>query len=388
MMMMKNHKSLTVKMRSHSIPPEIETEEEDYFDYYYDEPGSEPGSLVIDPDALPTQINLIEYDQANAYRKFNINAQDCRSCLENNLVSWADIQGLGSEAIVRDIAEIFKLHNLILEDVVNVPQRPKIEDYQDQLLIILHSIKPNDDEKGFTSEQISLVLGKNYLLTFQEDSIDDFANMRDRIKNNQGKVRQLGADYLAYLILDTLIDNYFPVLEDYGERIELLEDLIVADPSQKTLKEIYSIRRELLALRRSIWPLRNLFNQLTREDNELISKEVYIYFRDCYYHTIQILDILETYRELASSLMDVLMSSMSNKMNEVVTLLTIISSIFIPLTFIAGVYGMNFEFMPELTWRWGYFICLFLMFIIALLMLFFFWQRGWFRLYFSPKKAK
>lgn len=389
MMMMKNHKSLTVKMRSNSIPPEIETEEEeDYFDYYYDEPGSEPGSLVIDPNALPTQINLIEYDLTNAYRKFNINAQDCRSCLDNNLVSWADIQGLGSEAIVRDIAEIFKLHNLILEDVVNVPQRPKIEDYQDQLLIILHSIKPNDDEKGFTSEQISLVLGKNYLLTFQEDSIDDFANMRDRIKNNQGKVRQLGADYLAYLILDTLIDNYFPVLEDYGERIELLEDLIVADPSQKTLKEIYSIRRELLALRRSIWPLRNLFNQLTREDNELISKEVYIYFRDCYYHTIQILDILETYRELASSLMDVLMSSMSNKMNEVVTLLTIISSIFIPLTFIAGVYGMNFEFMPELTWRWGYFICLFLMFILALLMLFFFWQRGWFKLYFSPKKAK
>lgn len=388
MMMMKNHKSLTVKMRSPSFPPEIETEEEDYFDYYYDEPGSEPGSIVIDPDALPTQINLIEYDQANASRKLNISAEDCRSCLDNNCVSWADIQGLGSEAILRNIAEIFKLHNLILEDVINVPQRPKIEDYQDQLLIILHSIKPNDDEMGFTSEQISLVLGKNYLLTFQEDTIDDFANMRDRIKNNQGKVRQLGADYLAYLILDTLIDNYFPVLEDYGERIELLEDLIVADPSQENLKEIYSIRRELLSLRRSIWPLRNLFNQLTREDNELISKEVYVYFRDCYYHTIQILDILETYRELASSLMDVLMSSMSNKMNEVVTLLTIISSIFIPLTFIAGVYGMNFEFMPELTWHWGYFICLFLMLALAVSMLFFFWKRGWFKLYFSGKKTK
>jgi len=375
-------------MRSPSFSPETETEEEDYFDYYYDEPGSEPGSIIIDPDALPTHINLIEYDSTKAYRKLDVKAQDCRSCLENNLVSWTDIQGLGSESILRDIAEIFKLHNLILEDVVNVPQRPKIEEYQDQLLIILHSIKPNDNEMGFTSEQISLVLGKNYLLTFQEDSIDDFANLRDRIKNNQGKVRQLGADYLAYLILDTLIDNYFPVLEDYGERIELLEDLIVADPSQKTLKEIYSVRRELLSLRRSIWPLRNLFNQLTREENELISKEVYIYFRDCYYHTIQILDILETYRELASSLMDVLMSSMSNKMNEVVTLLTIISSIFIPLTFIAGIYGMNFEFMPELTWHWGYFLCLLVMLTIAILMLFFFWRRGWFKLYFSPKKSK
>lgn len=374
-------------MRSPFFPPEIETEEEqDYFDYYYDEPGSEPGIIVIDPEAKPTQINLIEYDQTKAYRKLNISPQDCRSCLENNLVSWADIQGLGSESILRDVGQLFQLHNLILEDVVNVPQRPKIEEYKEQLLIILHSIKPNDNKMGFTSEQISLVLGKNYLLTFQEDNIDDFAKLRDRIKNNQGKVRQLGADYLAYLILDTLIDNYFPVLEDYGERIELLEDLIVEDPSQENLKEIYSIRRELLALRRSIWPLRNLFNQLTREDNQFISSEVNIYFRDCYDHTIQILDILETYRELASSLMDVLMSSMSNKMNEVVTLLTIISTIFIPLTFIAGVYGMNFEFMPELKWRWGYFLSLLLMLIIAISMLFFFWQRGWFKLYHASKK--
>lgn len=376
-------------MRSPSFPPEIETEEEqDYFDYYYDEPGSEPGSIVIDPEAEPTQINLIEYDQTRAYRKLNVSPQDCRSCLENDLVSWADIQGLGSETILRSIGDLFQLHNLILEDVVNVPQRPKIEEYKHQLLIILHSIKAHDNEKGFTSEQISLVLGKNYLLTFQEDNIDDFAKLRDRIKNNQGKVRQLGPDYLAYLILDTLIDNYFPVLEDYGERIELLEDLIVEDPTQETLREIYSIRRELLAFRRSIWPLRNLFNQLTREDNQFISSEVNIYFRDCYGHTIQILDILETYRELASSLMDVLMSSMSNKMNEVVTLLTIVSSIFIPLTFIAGVYGMNFEFMPELKWPWGYFLCLLLMLTIAVLMLIFFWQRGWFKLYYTPKKEK
>ncbi|AFZ54203.1 magnesium/cobalt transporter CorA [Cyanobacterium aponinum] len=372
-------------MRAQPFPPEMEIQEEDYFDYYYDEPGSEPGSIIIDPEALPTHINLIEYNPIKAYKKSDIQPKDCQSCLNNDLVSWADIQGLGSEKILREIAEVFRLHPLILEDVVNVPQRPKLEDCQNQLLIILHCIKPNSNEMGFTSEQISLVLGKNYLLTFQEDAIDDFSKLRDRIKNNQGKVRNLGADYLAYLILDTLIDNYFPVLEDYGERIELLEDLIVADPTQKTLKEIYNIRRELLALRRSIWPLRNLFNQLTREENELISKEVYIYFRDCYYHTIQILDILETYRELASSLMDVLMSSMSNKMNEVVTLLTIISSIFIPLTFIAGIYGMNFEFMPELEWHWGYFLCLLLMLSIALLMLFFFWQRGWFKFYFSKK---
>lgn len=358
--------------------PEIE---EDYFDYFYDEAGREPGSIIIDPNALPSRITLIEYDQHNVSRQVNVQPKDCVSCLTNNLISWANIEGLGTENILVEMGEIFKLHPLILEDVVSFPQRPKIEDYQDQLLIIVHSIKPNYNEIGFTSEQISFILGKNYLLTFQQDEIDDFAKVRERIKINQGKVRLLGADYLTYLLLDTLIDNYFPVLEDYGERIEDLEDKIVINPSKKTLQEIYNVRRELLALRRSIWPLRNLFNELTREDNDLITKEVYVYFRDCYYHTIQILDILETYRELASSLMDVLISSMSNKMNEVITLLTIISSIFIPLTFIAGIYGMNFQNMPELTWHYGYFIILLLMILIAGTMLFYFWRKGWFKLF-------
>lgn len=356
-------------------------EEEDYFDYFYDEPGSEPGSITIDPSALPSSLTLIEYDQNNAHRQVKIQPTDCADCLTNNLISWADIQGLGSENILIEIAQVFNLHPIVLEDVVNVPQRPKIEDYKDQLLIIVHSIKPNENEIGFTTEQISFVLGKNYLLTFQEDSVDDFAKVSNRIRLNQGRVRQLGADYLTYLLLDALIDNYFPVLEDYGERIENLEDQIVLNPSKKTLQEIYNIRRELLALRRSIWPLRNLFNELTREDNDLITKEVYVYFRDCYYHTIQILDILETYRELASSLMDVSISSMSNKMNEVITLLTIISSIFIPLTFLAGLYGMNFQYMPELKWRWGYFATLFLMLLISLGMIFYFRRRGWFKLF-------
>lgn len=360
-------------------------EEEDYFDYFYDEPGSEPGFLSIDPEALPSNITLIEYNESSAFRKVNVEPKECVSCLNNNLVSWADIQGLGTENILKEIGEVFQLHPLILEDVVSVPQRPKIEEYKDQLLLILHSIKPNPNEIGFTSEQISFVLTKNYLLTFQEDNIDDFVNIRERIRVNQGKVRQLGADYLMYLLLDLLIDNYFPVLENYGERIEDLEDQIVLKPSPKTLQEIYNVRRELLSLRRSIWPLRNLFNSLIRGDNEVITPEVYVYFRDCYYHTIQILDILETYRELASSLMEVLISSMSNKMNEVITLLTIISSIFIPLTFIAGLYGMNFENMPELTWRWGYFAVLLLMLIIAIAMILYFWQRGWFQLFLKKK---
>ncbi len=363
-------------------------EEEDYFDYFYDQSGDEPGQLNIDSSADPTRIILIEYEPTKAHRHFKIKANDCADCLTNNLTSWADIQGLGSADTLQKIAEVFNLHPLVLGDVVHVPQRPKLEDYKDQLLIIIHSVKPKITEIGFHIEQLGLVLGKNYLLTFQEDDQDEFGKVRDRIKNNQGKVRKLGADYLTYLLLDTVIDSYFPVLEDYGERIEKLEDQIVFESGQQTLAEIYHIRRELLALRRLIWPLRNLFSTLIREDSKLISKEVYIYFRDCYYHTIQLLDILETYRELSSSLMDVQISVMSQKMNEVISILTIISSIFIPLTFIAGLYGMNFKYIPELEWRWGYFACLGLMLIIALSLSFFFWRKGWLHFSSFSKKLK
>jgi len=239
---------------------------------------------------------------------------------------------------------------------------------------------------GFKSQQIGFVLGNNYLLTFQEDEEDYFDLVRDRIKNNQGKVRKQRADYLLYLLLDAIIDSYFPVLENYGEIIEKLEDEIVLNGNnQDILQRVYHIRRELLSLRRSIWPLRNLFNALIREDSKLINKEVYVYLRDCYYHIIQLLDILETYRELASSLMEVQISIMSHKMNEVISLLTIISSIFIPLTFIAGIYGMNFKYMPELNQPWAYFVCLGVMLIIALSLIIFFWQKGWLHFSFLGK---
>lgn len=360
-----------------SLSVSIAEEEEDYFDYFYDEPGSEPGTLNIEPDAPPSTIILIDYDPDHATRKTEVIPNALTPYLGTNTVSWMDVQGLGSETVLKQMGNIFKLHPLLLEDVVNVPQRPKVEDYNEQLLIIAHMVRPKPDEMGFVSEQISFILGKNYLLTFQEDSEDCLNSVRDRIKANKGKVRKKGADYLMYLLLDSIIDYYFPVLEDYGERIEDLEDQIVSHPENRTLEEIYTIRRELLALRRLLWPLRNVTDLLIRGRSTLIDDEVQIYFRDCYDHVIQLLDILETYRELASSLMDVYLSSMSNKMNEVMKLLTVISTIFIPLTFIAGIYGMNFERMPELGWSWGYFACLGLMGFIALSLLYFFWRRGW-----------
>ncbi len=367
-------------------PEELEKEEEsDYFDYFFDEPGSEPGKLNIEPDAKPSLFVLIDYDQSHAIRKVDVTPKALTPYLGTNTISWMDVQGLGSERVLKQIGDIFTLHPLLLEDVVNVPQRPKLEDYNEQLVLIVQMVRPNANEVGFESEQVSFVLGTRYLLTFQEEEIEDcFDIVRERIRANQGKVRQQGADYLMYLLLDSIIDGYFPVLEDYGDRIEDIEDELAISPHTSQLKEIYVIRRELLALRRAIWPLRNVTNMLVRGESSLISAEAQIYFRDCYDHVIQILDIVETYRELASSLMDAYLSSMSNKMNEVMQVLTVVSTIFIPLTFIAGVYGMNFEYMPELKTRWGYFGSLGLMAAIAGGLILFFWRRGWFEPFARP----
>jgi len=354
-------------------------EEEDYFDYFYDKPGSEPGTLSIEPDAHPSRIVLIDYSPDHAVRKSDLTPNALRPYLGTNTISWMDIQGLGSEEVLKQVGEIFKLHPLLLEDVVNVPQRAKVEDYHDHVMVIAHRVRPNPEENGFESEQVSFVLGKNYLLTFQEGDITDcFDPVRDRIYKNQGKIRHWGSDYLFYLLIDVLIDEYFPLLEDYEERIEALEDTIIRNPSGELMEEIYHIRRELLALRRLIWPLRHVMNVLLRDaTNSLVASDVRIYFRDCYDHIIQVLDIIEAYRELAASLMEVYMTSMSNKMNEVMKFLTVISTIFIPLTFIAGVYGMNFKYMPELNSRWGYFLTWVIMLLIAFGSLFFFWRRGW-----------
>lgn len=360
-------------------PQVEEEEEEDYFDYFYDEPGSEPGTLSIEPDAHPSRIVLIDYSPDHAVRKSDLTPNALRPYLGTNTVSWMDIQGLGSEEVLKQVGEIFKLHPLLLEDVVNVPQRAKVEDYHDHVMVIAHRVRANPEENGFESEQVSFVLGKRYLLTFQEGEITDcFDPVRERIRTNQGKVCQWGADYLFYLLIDMLIDEYFPLLEDYEERIEALEDTIIRSPRGELMEEIYHIRRELLALRRLIWPLRHVMNVLLRDaTNSVIAADVRIYFRDCYDHIIQVLDVIEAYRELAASLMEVYMTSMSNKMNEVMKFLTVISTIFIPLTFIAGVYGMNFKYMPELDSRWGYFVTWGVMILIAVGSLFFFWRRGW-----------
>lgn len=374
------------------LPSAREEEERRHWDYHYDAVGMTPGTLVIDEDASPTRLTLIDYNRAKASRKILRSPEEAANYLDTESISWIDLQGLGNEDVLNRLGSVFHLHPLVLEDVVNVPQRPKIEYYNDQLLIITRMVMltsgydENEDEAPkFESEQLSFVLGKNYLLTVQEELNQDCLDpVRRRIRKNQGLIRGTGADYLAYALLDAVIDAYFPVLEEYGEYIESLEDEVIFNPTRQTVQKIYRIRRELMGLRRSIWPQRNALSQLVRDSSDLIHPDVRIYLQDCYDHVVQVLDILETYRELTANLMDVYLSSVSNRMNEVMKTLTVISAIFIPLTFIVGVYGMNFNHdvspwnMPELQFYLGYPLCWGLMIAIALSLTYYFWRKGWF----------
>jgi len=363
----------------------IDEDDDNLFELFYDDQGSIPGTLKIEPDATPSTIELIDYNTNNRVLIKLLMPEECIPYLDTESVSWVDVSGLGSEDILQRMAKVFNLHPILIEDVVNVPQRPKVDEYEEHLLIISQMVMPKPNYSGFWIEQVSLILGKHYLLTVQEEPERDcFDQVRDRIRTNKGNICKQGADYLTYTLLDAIIDGFFPVLEAYGERIEELEDEVVTNPSKSTLEKIYRLRRELLALRRCIWPQRDAINILIRDGSSLISDEVKIYMRDCYDHTVQVMDMVETYRELTSGLMDVYLSSVSNKMNEIMKLLTVISSIFIPLTFIAGVYGMNFNTarsplnMPELDWYWGYPLCWLLMIGVSGSLIYFFWKRGWF----------
>jgi magnesium transporter len=367
------------------LPLKLVKPKDDEEEYFFHRPGDVPGTIIIDADAPPPIIFLIDYNKTDVVHKQLNTPEECTYYLDQESVTWVDVQGLGSADILNRLAKVFDLHPLVLEDVVNVPERPKIEDYDDQLVIISRMVVPKERVCGFYSEQVSLVLGKHYLLTVQEEPEHDcLEGVRSRIDKGKGIIRSSGADYLAYTLLDAIIDGFFPVLELYGERIEELEEEVIVKPTPKTLQKIYKIKRELLQLRRAIWPQRDAINSLIREGNDLISDEVRIYLRDCYDHAVQVMDMVETYRELTSGLMDVYLSAVSNRMNEVMKFLTVMSSIFIPLTFVAGIYGMNFNTeksrwnMPELNWYWGYPLCLTVMAAIASGLIFVFWRRGWF----------
>jgi len=275
------------------------------------------------------------------------------------------------------LGDCFSLHPLVLEDILNTDQRPKIEDHGEYIYIVLKMLhKVNRAE--FAAEQISIILGKNFVISFQEGIKGDaFDLIRERIRSGKGRIRGFGTDYLVYSLIDAIVDNYFVILEEIGERIENIEDELVKNPQAQTLHRIHGFKREMIYLRKAVWPLREVISALERKESPLVKDTTSIYLRDVYDHTIQVIDTIESYREMLSGMLDIYLSSISNRMNEIMKFLTVIGTIFIPLTFIVGIYGMNFEFIPELKWRYGYFIVISGMSAIAVLMLFYFKKKKW-----------
>jgi len=352
-------------------------------------PGAPPGTLIADPQAHGSAIHMIAYGPDAIDEREGCTAADIRAARARAPVVWINVDGLADIALIEELGNIFGLHGLALEDVVNVHQRPKAEEYDDHVFVVLRMITGSD---GAETEQLSLFLGAGFVLTFQERPGDCLDPVRERLRRGKGQVRGAGADYLAYTLIDAVIDAYFPVLEGHGEVLEDLEDEVVARPRAELVAELHAMKRSLLTLRRAIWPQREMVNALVREESPFISHQTSYYLRDCYDHTIQLLDLVETYREIATGLVDVYLSSMSARLNEIMKVLTVIATIFMPLGFIAGVYGMNFDRaspwnMPELGWRFGYPFALAVMLAAAVGLIIFFRRRGWLGGRDDPPKA-
>jgi magnesium transporter len=337
--------------------------------------GAKPGTLMINSHAQRPRIRGMKYKPDHLEEHDIAAVAELKNLLEEDTVCWIDVQGLGDEKVLREFGDLFSIHPLALEDVVNVPQRPKIECFEKHTLCITRMALLR--EQGLEPEQVSLFVGADFVLTFQERRGDVFDPVRNRIRQGGAIIRSSGPSYLAYALLDAVIDGFYPILETFGEKLEALEDEIMANPQPAVLHEIHQAKRDLLAVRRAIWPQREAVNALIRDENPLITDTVRVYLRDCYDHCVQIMDGVETYRELAGGLMDVYLSSIGNRQNEVMKVLTIMASIFIPLTFMAGVYGMNFENMPELHSPWAYPLLLAAMIAVAVGMIVYFRHKGW-----------
>ncbi len=290
---------------------------------------------------------------------------------------WINVNGVHQVELIERIGKNFNIHPLTMEDIVNTGQRSKVEDYENYLYLVSRMVYFDESIDEFHSEQISIVLGDGFLISFQEIEGDVFEGVRERIRKGRGRIRQSGCDYLAYSLLDAIVDHYFVVLGVFGNKIEMLDEELLENPRPETSRMIHEMKREMIYLRKQIWPLREVLGNLSKADSGLIKEFTMVYLRDVYDHTIQVMDTVESYRDILSGMMDNYLSAVSNKMNEVMKLLTIIATIFIPITFVVGVYGMNFEYMPELKWKWGYFAVLGFMLCVVVFMLVFFKRKKW-----------
>jgi len=357
----------------------------EFFKRQHKAAGLPPGTLIHigEKKAEKVKITIIDYNEEKVEEKVVKKIDECYPYCEKPTVTWINIDGLHEVDIIEKIGAQFNLHPLLLEDILNTDQRPKIEDFDHYIFIILkmllHETKLNETQ----FEQVSIIIGPNYVITFQERAGDVFESVRARIRAGRGRVRKMGADYLAYALIDAIVDNYFVILENIGEKLEGMEIDLMKDPTPQTLQKIHKMKRDMIFLRKSIWPLREVVSSMQRTESELIREGTEIFLRDVYDHTIQVIDTIETYRDMLSGMLDLYLSMVSNKMNEVMKVLTIIATIFIPLTFIAGIYGMNFDpdasplNMPELGWYWGYMAAWVAMTVVAILMVIYFKNKKW-----------
>ena len=341
-------------------------------------PGLSPGTLTVNGvhTTGPVRITVIDYDEAHFSEKRVENVEDCFPFRDTDTVTWINIDGLGNTEVIERIGKHYHIHPLILEDILNTGQRPKFEDLETYLYVNLTMLQLAGPERNIKGEHVSLIIGHNFLLSFQEDVGDVFDPVRDRIRK-EGRIRKFGPDYLAYALIDDIVDNYFLVIEHLEEQVETLEEELVTNATPSSLHKINNLKKSMIFLRKSIWPLREVISGMERTESSLIKESTLIYLRDVYDHVIQVIDTLETIRDMVSGMIDIYLSGLSYKMNEIMKVLTLIATIFIPLTFVAGVYGMNFRYMPELAWEHGYYMVWVIMIAMVLVMICYFRKKQW-----------
>ena len=320
----------------------------------------------------------MDYSETELQEKEMTSIEECFIFRDRPTTTWINIDGIHQVDLIEKLGDCFRFHPLMLEDILNSDQRPKVEDFGDYLYIVLKMLHFDDASRSVVTEQVSIILGRNYVISFQEGKQGDvFDPIRERLRNNKGLLRKMGTDYLVYSLMDAVVDNYFVVLEKLGDKIELLEDDLTLRPSPAALNSLHKLKREMILLRKSVWPLRDVITLMERHTSLLITDSTTVYFRDVYDHTIQVIDAVETFRDMLSGMLDIYLSSASNRLNEVMKVLTIIATVFMPLTFIVGLYGMNFKHMPELEWQLGYPMVVVVMIIIVVFMLIYFRRKRW-----------
>lgn len=341
--------------------------------------GMPPGTLVytgVKSDVIPT-LSLMSYTPENIQENHEKNLEDCLSARIENGITWLNIDGLQNIDLIKQVGKSYNLHPLVLEDILNPVQRSKIEMFEHYVFIVMKIMIWHENKKNFSIQQISIILGDHFVLTFQEKKCSLFDPIINAIRAGQGRVREQDSDYLCYILMDTIVDQYFIILDKLGEHIEKIEQIIISDPTRKNVQSLYRLKRKLFTFRKIAWPVREITNHLLQAKVSFVCDFVLPYFRDVYDHIIQIIDTVETFRDMLSSMLDVYLSSLTNRINEVMKVLTIIATVFIPLTFIASIYGMNFKYMPELQWKYGYFAVLGIMGVVVVVMLVYFRKKKW-----------